>query len=102
MWVDPSSLKLKKIGDAWYGSAHIDEEMLALKLPSGVARVHLKTTVNFNFSGAMKKNVAQYIVATAMDRARAAVWDELYADPSISRGGTSWLKSIHEPCKYCL
>lgn len=84
MWVDPSSLNLKKIGDAWYGSAHIDEEILALKLPNGVARVHLNTTVNFNFSASMKKNFAQYIVATAMDRARAAVWEELYANPAIS------------------
>lgn len=46
--------------------------------------MHLNTTVNFNFSGSMKKNVAQYLVATAMDRARAAVWDELYANPAIS------------------
>jgi hypothetical protein len=36
MWVDPSSLNLKKTGNAWYGSVHIDEEILALKLPGGV------------------------------------------------------------------
>lgn len=86
-WVDPSSLKLKKIGDAWYGSAHIDEEILALKYPDGVARVHLNATVNFDFSslsGSIKKNLAQYLTATAMDRARASVWEELYANPSIS------------------
>lgn len=86
-WVDPSSLHLKKIGDAWYGSARIDEEILALKLPNGVARVHLSATVNFNFSarfGYGKKNVAQYFAATAMDRAREAVWEELYANPAIS------------------
>jgi RHS repeat-associated protein len=83
-WVDPSSLNLKKIGNAWYGSAHIDEEIGALKIPGGYARVHLNTIVNFDFSGSMKKNVAQYLVATAMDRARAAVWDELYANPGLS------------------
>ena len=87
MWVDPSSIKLKKIGDAWYGSAHISEELLALKLPNGVAQAQLNTTVNFNFSsrfGFGKKELAQYLVATAMDRTRAAVWEELYANPSIS------------------
>jgi hypothetical protein len=38
---DPSSLKIKKIGDAWYGSAHIYERI-------GVSpSVQLNTTVNF-------------------------------------------------------
>jgi len=87
MWVDPSSLKLRKIGDAWYGSAHIDEEIAVLKLPNGVARVHLNATVNFNFSarfGFGKKEVAQYFAATAMDKARVALSEELYANPAMS------------------
>jgi len=84
-WVDPSSLNLKKIGEAWYGSARINEEIGALKIPGGYARVHLNTTVNFDFSGSLlKKDVAQYLVATAMDRARAAVWDDLYENPAMS------------------
>jgi hypothetical protein len=40
-WTDPSSLKTKKIGDAWYGSAHIDEDIVVLKLPNGIARLLL-------------------------------------------------------------
>jgi RHS repeat-associated protein len=87
MWVDPSSVKLKKIGDAWYGSAHIDEDIVVLKLPNGIARVHLNTTVNFNFSARLnyrKKELSQYFVALAIDRARMAVGDELYANPSLS------------------
>jgi hypothetical protein len=87
MWTDPSSLKIKKIGDAWYGSAHIDEEIVVLKLPNGLARVHLNATVNFNFSARLhysKKELSQYFVALAIDRARMAIGDELYANPSLS------------------
>jgi hypothetical protein len=44
-------------------------------------------TVNFNFSARLnyrKKELSQYFVAVAIDRARMAVGDELYANPSLS------------------
>lgn len=84
-WVNPSSLKLKKVGEAWYGSAFIDEEIVALKLPNGIAYVHLSTIVNFDFSGrGVNKKLAQYLAATAMDRARASLWENLYFNPGMS------------------
>jgi len=38
----------------------IDEEIEILKLPNGVARVHLNTTVNFDFRASSRKNGTIY------------------------------------------
>lgn len=83
MWVDPNSLKLKKIAYSWYGSAHIFEEISVIK-KNGIAYVTLNATVNFDFKAMSNKAIAQYLVATAMDRARAAVWHELDRNPGLN------------------
>lgn len=50
-----------------------------------IARVNLNTTVDFHFSAkGLKKDVAQYLLATTFDRALTTVFEELYANPAIS------------------
>jgi RHS repeat-associated protein len=86
MWVDPSSLRLKRIALAWYGAARVNEEIGILKIPyRGYVRLHLNATVNFLFSAnGIKKDQAQYLVATALDRARVGIMQDLYANPGLS------------------
>jgi RHS repeat-associated protein len=91
-WVKPSSLKVKNIARAWYGSAHIEETIVAFRFPY-IRRAKLNVTVNFYFSAVgdkFKRTIdAQYYVATAMDLARVSVAQELYENPTLNSAAIS-------------
>lgn len=78
-WVDPSSLKIKKIGEAWYGSARINERIGSL------ASVRLNTTVSFMFRADHNKKDTQYLLAKNFDAARVAVYGMLQVNPRMTQ-----------------